>query len=547
MMPIGFSFAPSDIDATGEALKGQQGAAQEIENQNKQYAQRMERAANRAFMVSLDAKGIPDFQKYREGLMASGAAFNPAHAAMAYDYLSKTMKTTGDIGQSMMDVEGGGMTPTSFTAAPKAKPAQAFGDPSAAIPDAGPTVAPRVNDSIGESQSATGYGQQQAPAPHWSEAMFPVKPDGEVQVNVSPLSAPPVPETQYEPGQSDFVNEMLASRKVSPLGELVNAEEQFQQMRGGSVPGLVNAPGASGINPSTQVRDNAAAWMASKGRLIDGDVDKSWQALNQEAYEAAANAELAPLPNRSLLSMGREGRVKYQEQVNAYNASMRKADAAGQKAQLELSAALSEGNTKKADAIISSRAASAVVDGREYAARSAGAADTVRKLAPIQSLSDEAHDLLAKPRTYQDLKQLAPMITKITSAILTPGGGITDGMIKETEKSALGNDDASLGHIAVMLGLQFAAQKSGDKAAQASAAKQLNEFLVQLDPMVAQRNLAALLHAADKGLQDHYRANLIGYQGKAKSYGTPIGEEKTFPNGKVGQWDGQGWKLKEAK
>lgn len=528
-MPVGFSFTPAR-SRTGETVaRAVQTAGQEIENENKQYAQDMDRAANDAFAEALDERGLPNFAKYTQGLRQRGA-FSPDHAAMSYEYLAKTLGSTAAAGQSLADIEGVGMTPETFTTV-KAKPTPAplAGDPSAAMPDAGPRAQPapqRVNDSIGESQSATGYDQ--APAPHLSEAMF--KPQGEIQVTASPAQMPAPTAAQYDT-DNDYVKEMLASRKPMALGEMSGAEADFQRLRGGNVPGLVNAPNASGINPSTQIRENAAAWMASKGRLIDGDVDASWQALNEEAYQAAAQKEIGTPPNRSLLANGRDGRIKYNAEKLAYEASLRKADAAGQQAQLDLSKALEEGNTKKADAIIASRGTSVVIDGKTYAAFDNAAAQTVRKLAPIKSLIEEAHDLLKNPRSYQDLKQLAPMITKITSAILTPGGGITEGMIKETEKSALGSDDASLAHIAVMLGLQLAAQKSGDKAAQASAAKQLQEFLAQMDPTVAQRNLRALLHAAEKGLQDHYRANVIGYKGGVKE--EPIGSlARPFPAGK---------------
>lgn len=554
-MPVGFMNVSQPWDVQGEnaaadlqrqqtATGRQQERAQAIQNQNAAYAQQMDRAANDAFAESLDERGRPNADKYIAGLKKRGA-FDPSHAAGAYQYLASNMDTLAKAGQNMATMEALGITPPEFTKAPRAiEGSNVPGDLAAATPDVAPG---RVPDPDFGGTMAAPKGETEVPQPsakHWSEEAFPV-----VRIGATPEAAPPVPTTQYEAPQRDWVNEALASRKTIDQMYPRTAVDDFERLQSESVKPLRNAPGANALNPSTQVRDNAAAWMAKSGRLLpSGDVDESWAELNKGVYQSARDAELGTPPNRALLAMGQEGRAKYEAERLAYGASQRKAHAAGMKAQQELQKALAEGDAKAADAIIAARATTANVNGKEYAAYDPKAAQTVRSLAPVAGYSREIHEMLASPKSLQDLKMIIPTLTKLTSATMVPGSNITDGMIKEMEISSKGDDEKSMAHIASMLMLQYAATTRGDREAVAGVANQLNSYLQTLDPAIVQRNMKRILHAADVALDDHFKANLIGYKGGVAPMpkdrgqaGPKRGDVKTFPNSRKGRWDGQGW------
>ena len=238
-MPVGFMNVSQPWDVQGEnasaalqrqqvAVGRQQEQAQAIQNQNAGYAQQMDRAANDAFAESLDERGRPNADKYIAGLKKRGA-FDPAHAAGAYQYLAANMDTLAKAGQSMATMEALGITPPEFTKAPRAiEGSNVHGDLAAATPDVAPG---RVPDPDFGGTMAAPKGGTEVPQPgakHWSEEAFPV-----VRIGATPEAAPPVPTTQYEAPQQDWVNEALASRKPVTGGGMapLNAEDDFQRSR----------------------------------------------------------------------------------------------------------------------------------------------------------------------------------------------------------------------------------------------------------------------------------------------------------------------------
>lgn len=521
------------------------------------------------FASNLDPSGNLNERKFYADIAKAGLGAEDAQAAMAWQAAGKAADV--NTATSNLRLESLGYNP------------QAAGRAGASIGEPAPVEVPNPELAApapkrnmleewwtsvrGQPAAAPAADQDQVAAQMAAPSGAAVAQEGPSSANMGALGSsslatmqlPPLPEgagaspTVLRPGQ----DMRTARQKVedsynpekNPLARAAGAGGVS-----GSSPSLFEwSAQDNGSNQFQQFQQALGAKLKSIGATKpDGAPDPG--AYLRQVYSATINANMPPAPNTALMTQGLEGMVKYEGEVNAYQAAMAKAKGLAEQAVVKAKDDLAA-YAKQFGVDTVEQRKSEIPGGmlRDPAKRTEAAALITNK----ENIANAAHavDASMGPNgpNVSSLMLAAPQVIRAYATALNPGQQLSEGNLLEVSRVMYPDlSRPQLVQIAAALGRGI---RSGDwsgfstvaNAIDATAPQALYERMRTVAAEAAKLNdisLASYVTGAGGAAPAKTNAEKLGdAMGMGKRSGPRVGETKTI-NGVTGVWDGKTWRRK---
>lgn len=526
-------------------------------------------AARGIFASNLDAQGNLNERKFYQDIAKAGLGPEDAKTAMDWQRAGKAADV--NTAQANTQLEALGYKPQAAGRA-----GASIGEPAPVEVPAAPAAAPK-RDRLEEWFAGLRGEKAAAPQPSAEEqiaAQQAAPPGGAVAQEVpsaanlgslgssslGTMTLPPLPEgagaspTTLRPGQ----DLRTARQKVEDSYDPANSPMARAQAAAGAPAGEGgmfdwNAMD-NGTNQFQQFQQALGAKLKSIGAVTpDGTPDPG--AYLRQIYTATIQANMPPAPNPALMAQGLEGMVKYEGEVQAYQAALTKAKGAAEQAVLkakdDLAAYAKQFGVDTVEQRRSEIGGGMLMDPAKRT--EAAALITNRQNIANAAQAVEASVDATGPNVTK-LMLAAPQVIRAYATALNPGQQLNEGNLLEVSRVMY--PELSRPHliqIAAALGRgirnnDWSGFKTVADAVDATAPQALYDRMRKVAEEAAKLNQISLGSYVTPGARQPAPAESTEEKlGKAlgigKRSGPKVGDEKTI-GGVTGVWDGKTWRRK---